>query len=234
MHPLVQQYLDVKRGRSTEPELVAIEGRWALDHARRHGVPVEAVLTTADVGAKAMARMTERDGPDDVVALVRVARRTLDDVQPRRRLLVVDAIERPGNLGTLIRAADGAGADAVLVVDRRVRATHPLVVKASMATSLSMPIVDVGRDEAVAWLVDNGVDTVAADPAATSSYRDVDYGPPAAVVVGNERRGLHPSWRTAPATLAAIPMLGVADSLNVTLAAALLIYEAVHRQRALP
>jgi TrmH family RNA methyltransferase len=122
----------------------------------------------------------------------------------------------------------------VLVVDRRVRRGHSLVIKASMGTSLTLPVIDIEREAALAWLRANGFTIVAADPAAPTGYRDADYRAPAAVVVGNERDGLHPLWREHAGTVVSIPMLGAADSLNVTHAAALLLYEAVHQQRAVP
>lgn len=140
-------------------------------------------------------------------------------------------MELAGNLGTLIRCADGAGATALVLSDRRVRLSHPLVVRASMGTVFSMPLVTAERDAAVAHLRRHGVRAVAADPASRLSYRDADYRGPVAIVLGSERHGLDPVWRASAEEVVSIPMLGVADSLNVGHAAALLLYEALHQQR---
>jgi TrmH family RNA methyltransferase len=239
VHPHVQRYLAAKRGRGEVGDL-ALEGRWAVELALASGVPVDAVFIcpamTAwritpfiEVGEKTMRRMVDRDGPDGIAALGRLPSLTLDDValDERCRIVVTDRVDLPGNLGTIIRCADGAGAAAVVVTDRRVRLTNPIVVKASMGTLFTMPVVDASRDDALAWLRASGVRVVAADPGASLSYRAADYRGPLAVVLGSERHGLAPFWRDHADVLVSIPMLGVADSLNVGHAAALLLYEAL-------
>jgi TrmH family RNA methyltransferase len=175
-----------------------------------------------------MRRLADRDGPDGVVALGGMHAHALGDlaVTSRTTIVVADALDLPGNLGTVIRCADGAGATAVIQTDRRVRRTHPLVVTASTGTEFSMPVLDASRDDAVAWLRAHAVRIVAADPQATTTYRDADLTGPVAIVVGSERDGLHTTWRGEADVLVSIPMLGVADSLNVGHAAALLLYEA--------
>lgn len=247
MHPRVQQYLDVRRrGRGA---LVPLEGAWALERARSCGATIEAVFVcdgsravdldirceVVVVGARVMRRLVDRDAPGEVCALARRPMvRSLDELGlgPSSMIVVADGLDLPGNLGTIVRCADGAGASAVVLCDSPVRVAHPTVVKASTGAVLRLPVLDVGRGEAIAWLRAAGVRVVAADPSATTSYRDADYGGGAAVaiVLGSERRGLAPGWRAAADELVSIPMLGVADSLNVGHAAALLLYEALHQQ----
>jgi len=141
--------------------------------------------------------------------------------------MIADGWDLPGNLGTLIRCADAAGASGVLAVEQGFGLSHPLVLKASMGAALTMPVVAAGRPAATRWLRERGFRIVAADPAGTRSYREVDYQGPLAIVVGSERRGLAPGWLAAADTIAAIPMLGRCDSLNAALAGALLLYEAL-------
>lgn len=124
----------------------------------------------------------------------------------------------PGNLGTLIRCADGAGASGVLVVEQGFRLSHPLVLKASMGAALAMPVISAGRLAARRWLRERGFRILAAD-----------YRGPLAIVVGSERRGLTREWLTAADSVVAIPMLGISDSLNAGVAGALLLYEALAR-----
>lgn len=255
MHPLVQEYLDITRGRATDAQLVAVEGLWALEHALAHDIDVRTVVACRErwrgddaartveharaagasvvaVGERTFCRLVERDGPDGIAATVRRRRTTLADVRvDRGPVVVVDGIELPGNLGTIVRCADGAGAAGVIVVGGQVRLTHPLVVKASMATCLSLPIVEAGLDDAIEWLRRAGCTVVAADPSAPVSYREASYPEALAVVVGHERTGLDDRWRAEADVLVSIPMLGVADSLNVTHAAALVLYEALHRRQ---
>jgi TrmH family RNA methyltransferase len=242
-HPLVREYLDVKRGRVDDgDDRIAIEGLWALTRAVDAGVAVDvvfvcdALVRTDDVpptsavvrvSERTMHRMVDRDGPDGFAAIGRMRQHALRDVVVGgdTRIVVADALDRPGNLGTLIRGADGAGASAVIQTDPRIRRTHPLVVKASTGTVFSMPVIDATRADATAWLREHGVRIVAADPHAATTYRDADLSGPIAIVVGSERHGLHPTWRADAEVLVSIPMLGVADSLNVGHAAALLLYE---------
>jgi TrmH family RNA methyltransferase len=242
----VRQFLAIKRNRAGTSGLLALEGMWAIGRAIAAGLPIEAVFVCPEllrgdavvapaggvslrVSEKVLLRMVERDGPDGWAAIARLASWSLDDVEVGERTCVVvaDACDLAGNLGTIIRCADGAGAAAVLVTDRRVRINHPLVVKASMGTLFTTPVVDVARSDALVWLRRHGVRIVAADPAAAVSYRDAGYDGPVAIVVGSERHGLAPFWRDHADVAVSIPMLGVADSLNVGHAAALLLYESL-------
>ena len=173
--------------------------------------------------------MVDRDGPDGLAALGYLHRHALDDlaVDAATRVVVLDRMELAGNLGTIIRCADGAGATAVIVTERRTRITHPVAVKASMGTVFSLPVIDASVADMVAWARRRSVRIIAADPAATVSYRDADYDGSVALVLGSERYGLSDTWRAAADLLVSIPMRGRADSLNVGHAAALLLYEAM-------
>ena len=258
-HPRIKQYLNVKRHHGKVSGLMAIEGTWALRAALDSGIGVEVAIVCSarlrgdaahglirmlrargapvvQVSAKVFGRLAEREGPDGVAAIVRFSTTPLDAVVagPRSRLVVADRFELAGNLGTLVRAADGAGAAAVVVTDRRLRVTHPLVVKASMGTVFSTPIVDVSGEEARVWLAANRVRIVVADPGGAASYRGADLRGPVALVLGSERYGVDPAWRAAADMVVSIPMLGRADSLNVGHAAALLLYEALHANPGAP
>jgi TrmH family RNA methyltransferase len=232
---------------------VALEGTWALRHAVVAQADVEAVFVcpelvrgpatgevleraraagaaTFAVSPRLLARMVAREGPDGVAAIAHLPDWALDDivVGPSARLLVVDGIERPGNLGAIVRCADAAGVAGVILTAPRTRVSHPLTVKASMGSVFTVPVIPVPTHQAIAWVRGHGVTVVAADPAATRSYRVHRYQPPFAIVVGSERHGLTPPWRDAADALVAIPMLGTCDSLNVGHAAAIILFEATH------
>jgi len=251
-HPSVRQYFAVRRHRGG-PRHAAIEGVWALTRALDAGVPVHEVFVCDElvrgddttralaraagrdaavhrVGRRLMERMTSRDGPDGVTAVVEVLEWDLESISVGTggRVLIVDRAELPGNIGTLIRCADGAGASAIVLTDARAWPLHPQSIKASMGTIFAMPLVEASASDAIAWCRRAGLRIVAADPAAPVSYRACDLRGPVAIVVGSERLGLSDAWRQAADVLVRIPMLGRADSLNVGHAAALLLYEALH------
>jgi TrmH family RNA methyltransferase len=208
------------------PELLrGTEGTRLVEQLAGNGV------TVLHVSERVLRRMAERDGPDGLAAIARLRPARLADVVvgSETRVVVADRCELVGNLGTLVRCADGAGAAAVLAVDCPFRLSHPLLVKASMGTLFTTPVVAIDRRATMFWLRRQGFRIVAADPEATVSYRDAEYGSPVAIVLGNERHGLAPEWMAEADLVVSIPMLGVADSLNVGHAAALLLYEALRQ-----
>jgi RNA methyltransferase, TrmH family len=253
-HPRVREFLAVKRRPASRglPHAVTLEGMWMIRQALAAGVRVQAVfvcpalLQAAEgvalasqavglgaegyqVSERVLSRLADRDGPDGIAALGQARRRTLGDIRVgrRTRVMIADGWDLPGNLGTLIRCADAAGASGVLVVEQGFGLSHPLVLKASMGAALAMPVVAVGRPAARRWLREHGFRIVAADPAGSRPYRDIDYRGPLAIVIGSERRGLAREWLAAADSIAAIPMLGSCDSLNAAVAGALLLYEAL-------
>jgi len=253
-HPRVREFLAVKHHPASRGlhGAVALEGTWLIRRAMAAGVRLEAVFACPallqgaaglalagkavglgaegyEVSERVLSRLVDRDGPDGIAALGRARERTLGDIRVgrRTRVIIADDWDLPGNLGTLIRCADAAGASGVLVVEQGFGLSHPLVLKASMGAALAMPVVAVGRPAARQWLRERGFRIVAADSAGGRSYRDVDYRGPLAIVVGSERRGLAWEWLAAADSVAAIPMLGISDSLNAAVAGALLLYEAL-------
>lgn len=254
-HPRVRQFLNIKHNRGRHGRAMALEGLWSLNAALGASVPVEVVFVCAAllrgpdawpvldelrqqgahvfaVSERVFQRLTERDGPDGLAAIAHLPDPGLEDIATGdgARVVIADSFELAGNLGTLIRCADGAGAGGVILTERRVRLTNPLVLKASMGTLFTMPVVAAEREEVLTWLRRARLRLIAADPASSVSYRDTAYGR-AAIVLGSERYGLAPFWRDAADVTVSIPMLGVADSLNVGHAAALLLYEAAHQAR---
>lgn len=178
-------------------------------------------------------KMAYRDRPEGLLALAPQVAARLDDVNlPDNPLIVVaEAIEKPGNLGSILRSADAAGANAVLVCDRCTDINNPNVVRASIGTLFSLPVVETSTDEAVTWLKDHRVRAVAATPHAERLYTDTDLTCGTAIVLGTEQYGLSEAWLAAADTKIRIPMLGQSDSLNVAAAATILLYEALRQRR---
>ena len=145
-------------------------------------------------------------------------------------VIVTEAIEKPGNLGTILRSADAAKVAAVIVCDRTTDIHNPNVVRASTGTMFSVPIVEATSDEALAFLKTHNFKILAATPHAEKLHFEVDLTGNVAVALGAEQYGLTAKWMDGAELRVRIPMLGLADSLNVSAAATILVYEAV-RQR---
>lgn len=192
---------------------------------QRRGVPVFSCAPAV------LAKMAYREHPDGVIAVGPMAARRLDDIALREDslVLVVDDVEKPGNLGALLRTADAVGADAVVACGE-LDLGNPNLIRASVGTVFYLPIASAAPDVVVRWLRDSGLRVVAAEPEAELSYVDADLAGPLAVVVGAEDEGLREVWKSAAELHLRIPMRGRNDSLNVSVAAAILLYEVV-RQR---
>lgn len=167
-----------------------------------------------------------------VLAVARTPRRRLDELRLLAAPLVavLEGLEKPGNVGAVLRSADGAGVDAVIVADPRTDLFNPNTIRASLGTVFDANVVAATSEETLAWLRRMELPLFAARPDATSLYTEVDYRGGAAIVLGSEAEGLSPKWQGAQVTGVRLPMHGIADSLNVSATAAVLFYEA-RRQR---
>lgn len=180
----------------------------------------------------AFLKMAYKDRPDGLLMVGPHVTRRLDELAlpPNALVIVTESIEKPGNLGTILRSADAAGAAAVIVCDRTTDVHNPNVVRASTGAMFSVPIVEAAGAEALAWLKARGFKILAATPHAEKLHFEVDLTGNVALAVGAEQYGLTAQWMDQADLRVRIPMLGLADSLNVSAATTILVYEAV-RQR---
>ncbi len=178
-------------------------------------------------------RMAYRDRPEGLLGIAPQVRRGLDSLNlgASPLLLIAVAIEKPGNLGTILRSADATGVTGLVICDRCTDLYNPNVVRASTGTLFSVPIAESNTEETLAWLAANKIPVLAATPHTTNNYTDVDMRGPVAIAVGCEMTGLSDDWLARATMKVKIPMLGLADSLNVATATTILLYEAA-RQRA--
>jgi TrmH family RNA methyltransferase len=190
--------------------------------------------TTLEVSPDVLAKVAFGDRSDGVVAIVEVPRPALDDVPLAEDplVVVVEGVEKPGNLGAILRSADGAGVDAVVVADPLTDAFNPNAIRASLGTIFALPVVTASSVDTLAWLGARGIRPVATIVEASVPYTAADLRGPLAVVLGSEAEGLSEIWRSAGVTAIAIPMAGIADSLNVSVAAAVVLFEAVRQRSA--
>ena len=177
-------------------------------------------------------KMSYRENPDGWLAVFPIPHVSLDDLKLSQLPLVIvaESVEKPGNLGAILRTADAAGVDALLVCDPRVDLWNPNVVRASRGAVFSVATVECDNVSAWDWLKKNGIRILAATPSANEIYSAIDLHQPVAIAVGTEDEGLSEFWMSHADVKVRIPMLGRVNSLNVSVSTALIVYEAV-RQR---
>jgi TrmH family RNA methyltransferase len=192
------------------------------------GVGAEIVTVSRAVFKK----LSVRENPDGWLGVFPIPEVSLDALKLNRipLLIVAESIEKPGNLGAILRTADAAGLDALLVCDPRVDLYNPNVVRASRGALFTVPTVETSNAEALAFLRSRRIRILAATPQAEAEYTRQDLRGPLAVVVGTEDEGLSDFWLEHAGTKVKIPMSGKVNSLNVSVATALIVYEAL-RQR---
>jgi len=184
------------------------------------------------VSRPVFAKIAYRESPDGWLAVVPAvpAALSLLDPGPRPLVLVCEGVEKPGNLGAILRTADAAGAAAVIAADPGTDWGNPNVVRASKGTIFSVPVASASTDAVLAWAAKHELRIVAATPEASQILSDADLTGPLAIAVGAEQTGLSTAWLERAEFQVRIPMFGLADSLNVSTSAAIITYEAV-RQR---
>lgn len=200
----------------------------AIALCRDRGVEVQPV--TAAVYAK--VRYGDRD--EGVCATLAWRPARLEDLPPSGGgfWLVVEGVEKPGNLGALLRSADAAGVDGVILADPACDPANPNVVRASLGTLFTQPVARATAEETIAFLRERGCAVVLTRPQATTPWYATELTGPVAIVSGAEDRGLTPAWIAAATTEVVLPMAGHADSLNLAAATAILLYEVVRQRRA--
>lgn len=243
-----------RRGRD-ERGLTLVEGVREVRQAMRAGWVIQQVyvccegpyhcpqdlldeLAAAGIGTLETSDMVFRkicygERTEGVLAVVEQAARTLADLELSANPLVVvmESVEKPGNLGAVLRTCDGAGVEALLVCDERTDVYNPNIVRASLGAVFTVPVVVCSSREAAAFLTTKGIRSFAAVVQASGHYFEKDLSGPCAIVLGSEQDGLSDFWRRQATEQVRIPMRGQLDSLNVSVSAAIMVYEAV-RQRA--
>jgi TrmH family RNA methyltransferase len=172
------------------------------------------------------------DRAEGVLGVAEMPQPSLDSlVLPDNPLVaVLEGVEKPGNVGAVLRSADGAGVSALIVADAATDLYNPNAIRASLGTIFSVPVCEAAATDVLAWLRQRGFAIYAARLDGLRSYTAADYRGPTALALGSEAAGLSSLWSADDVTAVRMPMLGVADSLNVSAAAAVLFYEA-RRQR---
>lgn len=257
-NPRLKNLIALRRRRSREESgLTLIEGFEELSLALEAGVLPRAVYycpelmldpdaqlavvsgvaaqggDTIQLGRGAFEKVAYREGPDGFLAVVESVTRTCADLEvgPDALVLLCQGVEKPGNLGAMLRTADAAGVEAVIAADPVTDWGNPNLVRASKGTVFSVPVASDNTAATIDWLSGQGIALVATTPDTDVDYTEVDYTGPVAIAVGAEKYGLTDEVLAAAAHRVRIPMAGRANSLNVATSAAIVIYEAVRQRR---
>ncbi len=191
------------------------------------------VCPILEIPKSLMETLSFGDRLDGIVAVAERPKKSLQDLQlPDDPLIVVlQGLEKPGNIGAVLRTADGCGVDAVIVVDACSDPYHPNAIRSSMASVFTTALVVCDSQSLLAWCADKKIQIMATSDSGTQAYSDVQMTGSVALAFGNEAQGLTKDWLSSKQiTNIAIPMFGVSDSLNVSVAAGVVLYEA-RRQR---
>jgi len=256
-NPLVKHVVrlrDEKRKRRTDG-LMLVEGWDEIQLALSAGYQPRTILSapelisrkfsieSAETGTERITvsravfeKMSYRDNPDGWLAVFPIPQISLEDLKLSSSPLVIvaESVEKPGNLGAILRTADAAQVDALLVSDPRVDLWNPNVVRASRGALFSVPTVECDNLSALEWLKKHDVRILAATPSANRVYSNIDLRQPIAIAVGTEDEGLTDFWMSNAHMKVKIPMMGKVNSLNVSVSTALIVYEAVRQRNRQP
>lgn len=228
--------------------LMLVEGYDELTLALKSGLKPQSLLTAPELATHSIGilpadvttvtravfeKISYRDNPDGWMGIFPIPHNTLDDLKLSKipLIIVAESVEKPGNLGAILRTADAAHVDAVIVCDARVDIWNPNAVRASRGAIFTVPTVEVDSKNALAWIKSNKIRVLAATPSADVLYTDVDLKESIAIAVGTEDLGLTDFWMKNADIKVKIPMMGEVNSLNVSIATALITYEAVRQRR---
>lgn len=251
-NPQVKEVVKLREGkRRREDGRFLIDGQREVERAIRSGIRIDKVfyvpervsesLKTAlsdsqadliDVSESVMEKVAFGNRDEGVVAVAFRPKNSLDNLKLSENPLiaVAEGVEKPGNIGALLRSADGAGFDALILADCKTDVFNPNAVRASLGTLFSVPVVETSSQEAVEWLKKKKIQIFAARCDCSILYTTADFTKPCAIAVGAEADGLTDVWSGSDVQAIHLPMNGIADSLNVSVAAAVCFYEAL-RQR---
>lgn len=236
--------LQQKSSERRESGLFVVEGQRELAHCLEAGYEADTIFVLSgtkvefkapriiEVSKEVYEKIAYREGTEGVVAEIKARHTKLEDLRLRDNPLiaVLESVEKPGNLGAVLRSADAAGADAVIICDPRTDLYNPNLIRASIGAIFTVPCVACSSEEAISFFKEKGIQILTAQLQDSSLYYDCDMKRGTAIVMGTEATGLTDSWRQAADAHIRIPMLGQLDSLNVSVSAAILLFESV-RQR---
>ena len=225
--------LQQKSAERRKAGVFVVEGQREIEHCLEAGYELDSMFWCPSlVTEEVYGKIAYRGSTEGIVALVRERKLTLEELALGEHplIIVLESVEKPGNLGAVLRSADAAQADAVIVCDPLTDLYNPNLIRSSIGAIFTVPCVACSTDECIAFLKARGIRILTAQLQDSHLYYDTDMRCGTAIVMGTESTGLTDTWRRAADAHIRIPMLGRLDSLNVSVSAAILLFEAV-RQR---
>lgn len=210
-----------------------IEGKDGLDALIAKAEALNPRLGVVQIPAFLYEKVAYRGSTEGIIAEVHSVSRALEDLRLGESplVMVLESVEKPGNLGAVLRSADAAGSDAVIVCDPLTDIWNPNLIRSSVGAVFSVPVAVCTSADAIAFLKERGIRILTAQLQDSEWYYDTDMTGATALVMGTESTGLTQAWRDSADAHIKIPMLGRLDSLNVSVSAAVLLYEAVRQRK---
>ena len=237
-----------KSSERREQNRIIIEGRREIERAVACGFVVDTLFICNDilkesvniaanyveeVTLEVFEKIAYREGSDGLLAVAIPKYADLKDFKPKKNplIIVLETVEKPGNLGAIMRTADAAGVDAVIIADPRTDLFNPNAIRASIGTIFNVPLFASSSEECIQWLRDNDIKIYCTYLKASIDYLEADFRQGSAIVMGTEATGISDIWVEAADQNLIIPMNGIADSLNVSVTTAIVVFEAVRQRR---
>lgn len=237
-----------KSSERREQNRIIIEGRREIERAVACGFIVDTLFVCNDIVKEAVdikaniveevtlevfEKIAYREGSDGLLAIAIPKYADLKSFKPKKKplIIVLETVEKPGNLGAVMRTADAAGVDAVIIADPRTDLYNPNAIRASIGTIFSVPLFACTSEECVKWLKENDIKIYCTYLKASIDYLEADFREGSAIVMGTEATGISDTWVEAADQNLIIPMNGIADSLNVSVTTAIVVFEAIRQRR---
>lgn len=254
-HGAIQTVKHLYRNTKPNPErLCGIEGIWGAERLLETGIPPKILLICPEriytakaqqlvdelqkqaeafygVSGKVFDTVSEDPAASGILCVFPFRFQTPDILRNKKhlRIIVLDGIEIQGNAGTILRSADATGFDAAVFTNRKIRINHPKLIRASMGSALTVPVIETDVTEFVEFCRKENVEILLADTDGATPYHQQEYKDRTAIVMGSEKYGLNREWYGIGAGAVSIPMLGTVDSLNVAIAATVLMYKSIEK-----
>ena len=237
-----------KSSERREQNRIIIEGRREIERAVACGFVVDTLFICNDilkesvniaanyveeVTLEVFEKIAYREGSDGILAVAIPKYADLKSFKPKKNplIIVLETVEKPGNLGAIMRTADAAGVDAVIIADPRTDLYNPNAIRASIGTIFSVPLFACSSEECINWLRENNIKIYCTYLKASIDYLEADFKQGSAIVMGTEATGISDIWVDAADQNLIIPMNGIADSLNVSVTTAIVVFEAIRQRR---
>ena len=238
-----------KASERREQNRILIEGRREIERAVACGFEIDTLFvcleiakeepqltarSIEEVSLEVFEKIAYREGSDGLLAVAIPKYADLQQFKPKKKnplIIVLETVEKPGNLGAVMRTADAAGVDAVIIADPRTDLYNPNAIRASVGCIFSVPLFACSSEECIKWLKNNKITIYCTYLKASIDYLDADFKKASAIVMGTEATGISQQWVEAADQNIIIPMNGIADSLNVSVTTAIVTFEAVRQRR---